>query len=489
MAALTDLLNKPVRDPEGDEVARLEDLVVRIPVQDSPEAPSSLADVYPAVIGLVARVRAPRGSRNVFIPWEKVQRLDESGAQLNTPAVNLQRFAQRGGEIVLRGGLFDRQVVDVEGRRIVRINDLDLAERNGEWHLMAVDVSFGAMVRQLPAGKQLSQRIASLLRREPGAKAPLIDWAMVVPVSEAGVGSALQLRIPRERLNVLHPADLAELMDQLTPQQSADLLEVIDEELAADTLEEMEDDRQAQILRAMDPERAADVLEEMEPDEATDALQGVSEEEAADLLGRMDREDAKEVQELLGYPEDSAGGIMTTDYLSVPEWATIGEIIEAMRARAKAAVLDEEDPLPGALPEIYVVEVPSEAPDRRQVGRKNGSRPRGRPGPHAAAAVIPTDHGPLPLEAEGRLLGVVELRRLLLAEPDTLVRDVMRPPTSVAHPYDNERDVARLIADEDLVALPIVDDSGAMLGIVTVDDAIDVILPTAWKKRIPRRFR
>jgi magnesium transporter len=489
MAALTDLLNKPVRDPEGDEVARLEDLVVRIPAKDTPEASSSLGDVYPLVIGLVAKVRAPRGSRNVFIPWEKVQRLDESGALLNTPAVNLQRFAKRQGEIVLRGGLFDRQVVDVEGRRIVRINDLDLAQRNGEWHLMAVDVSFGAMVRQLPAGKQLSQRIASWLHREPGAKAPLIDWAMVVPVTEAGVGSALQLRIPRERLNVLHPADLAELMDQLTPQQSADLLEVMDEELAADTLEEMEDDRQAQILRAMDPERAADVLEEMEPDEATDALQGVTEEEAADLLGRMDRDDAQEVQELLGYPEDTAGGIMTTDYLSVPDWATIGEIIEAMRARAKAAVLDEEDPLPNALPEIYVVEELGGAPNRRPVARKNLSRPRGKPGPNAAAAVIATEHGPLPLEAEGRLLGVVELRRFLLAEPETLVRDVMRPPASVAHPYDNERDVARLIADEDLVALPIVDDSGAMLGIVTVDDAIDVILPTAWKKRIPRRFR
>src|SRR5215472_5883166 len=484
MAALTDLLNKPVRDPEGDEVARLEDLVVRIPAKDTPEASSSLGDVYPPVIGLVAKVRAPRGSRNVFIPWEKVQRLDESGAQLNTPAVNLQRFAKREGEIVLRGGLFDRQVVDVEGRRIVRINDLDLAERNGEWHLVAVDVSFGAMVRQLPAGKLISQRVASLLGREPGAKAPLIDWAMVVPVTEAGVGGALKLRIPRERLNVLHPADLAELMDQLTPQQSADLLEVMDEELAADTLEEMEDDRQAQILRAMDPERAADVLEEMEPDEATDALQGITEEEAADLLGRMDREDAEDVEELLGYPEDSAGGIMTTDYLSVPDWTTIGEIIEAMRARARAAVADEEDPLPSALPEIYVVEAPSRPPNRAVV-----RRPRGRPGPHAAAATVPTDRGPVELEAEGRLVGVVDLRRFLLADPETPVRDVMRPPSTVAHPYDNEREVARMIADEDLVALPIVDDAGAMLGIVTVDDAIDVILPTAWKKRIPRRFR
>jgi sporulation protein YlmC with PRC-barrel domain len=486
MVALTNLLGKPIRDPSGDEVARLQDLVVRVPPPEAVDA-SSL-EMYPPVVGLVARLRAPRGSRDVFIPTEKVRKLDESGARLNTPAVNLQRFAKRDGEIVLRGGLFDRQVVDVEGRRIVRINDLDLEEHSGEWRLMAVDVSFGALVRQLPAGKLLSQRITSLVGREPGTRAPLIDWATVVPVTESGVGSALVLRVPRERLNILHPADLAELMDELTPAQSADLLENMDEELAADTLEEMEDERQAQILRAMDPERAADVLQEMEPDEATDALQGVSQEEAADLLGRMDRDDALEVQELLGYPETSAGGIMTTDYLSVPDWVTVGEIIEGMRARAKAAVNDEEDPLPSELPEIYVVLAESTSPARPQV-RKGSSKPRGKPGPNAAAAVIATEHGPLPLEAEGHLVGIVELRRLLLADPQTPIRDVMRPPTTVAHPYDNERDVARLIADEDLVALPIVDETGAMLGIVTVDDAIDVILPTAWKKRIPRRFR
>jgi sporulation protein YlmC with PRC-barrel domain len=114
MVALTNLLGKPIRDPSGDEVARLQDLVVRVPPPEAVDA-SSL-EMYPPVIGLVARLRAPRGSRDVFIPTDKVRKLDASGARLNTPAVNLQRFAKREGEIVLRGGLFDRQVVDVEGR-------------------------------------------------------------------------------------------------------------------------------------------------------------------------------------------------------------------------------------------------------------------------------------------------------------------------------------------------------------------------------------
>ncbi|MGZ3681953.1 MAG: magnesium transporter MgtE N-terminal domain-containing protein, partial [Ktedonobacterales bacterium] len=452
MPALTELLDKPIRDPNGDEVARLQDLVVRVPTSE--EKPMPTVDLYPPVIGLVARLKGPRGSRDVFIPWDKVKSLGVRGAQLKTPAVNLQRFAKRDGEIVLRGGLFDRQVVDVEGRRVVRINDLDLAERNGSWRLLAVDVSASALVRRLGAGR-LSQRVASLVGREPGAKAPMIDWAMVVPVAEAGAGEegALRLRVPRDRLALLHPSDLAELIEQLTPQQGAELLQGVDDERAADTLEELEDERQAQILRAMDPERAADVLEEMEPDEATDALQGVSEEEAADLLRRMEREDAAEVQELLGYPEDSAGGIMTTEYVSVPDWATVGEVTAALRRHSRVAEADE-DPVPEALPEIYVV-VEERPPLRPPVVRRNGAKPRGGRGTGPAPVALETPRGKLSLETEGRLVGRVTLRDLLLADPDAEITQVMEGADCVAHPLDDEREVARLIADEDLVALPI----------------------------------
>jgi len=484
MPPLTALLDKPIRDPNGDEVARLHDLVVRIQTPDGDSIKP--ADVYPPVTGLVARLKGPRGSRDVYIPWEKVKSLGTRGAVLTTPAVNLQRFARREGEIVLRGGLFDRQVVDVEGRRVVRINDLDLNERNGVWRLMAVDVSASALLRRLGAGR-LGDRVAAMLGREAGAKAPMIDWSMIIPVSEGGESEdgQVRLRVPRERMQVLHPVDLAKLLEQLTPQQGADLLEGIDDERAADTLEELEDERQAQILRAMDPERAADVLEEMEPDEATDALQGVSLEEMTDLLGRMDPEEAAEVQELLGYPEDSAGGIMTTDYISVPEWTTAGEVIAALRERNKEAAADEADPLPEAMAEIYVIA--EDRPPRRPIVTRKGVQ-KVRSGA-LRAPLAATTAGTVSLEAEGRLLGHVDLRDLLLADPEARISEIMRPAECVAHALDNERDVAHLIADKDLVALPVVDEEGKMLGIVTVDDAIDVILPTAWKKRIPRMFR
>lgn len=480
MPTLTELLDKPIRDPNGDEFARLHDLVVRIDTSLDPAGVAKTGpDVYPPVVGLVARLKSPRGVRDVFIPWKQVRNFGTDGAQLSTLAVNLRKFARREGEIVLREALFDRQVVDVEGRRVVRINDLDLARRNDTYHLVAVDISPGALLRRLGWGR--------LGKRAPSG--PLIDWAQVVPiayeVTAAGAGpGALQLRVPRNRLDLLKPADLARVVGQLTPKQGADLLENLDEARVADTLEELEDEQQGQILRAMDPERAADVLEEMEPDEAADALQSVTSEEAEDLLKRMDREEADEVQELLGYPEDSAGGIMTTEYVSIPAWATAGEAISALRARARAAATEQDDPLPDALLEVYVVTDDGDTtPPQRPAQRPPAAR---RPGtPRAATLEKPRA---LPLEAEGALVGRVSLRDLLLADPEAPLAEVARPVPHPAHPLDDQRDVARIIAEDDLLALPVVDDDGLLLGIVTVDDAIDVILPTAWKKRMPRLF-
>ena len=478
MPALTEFLDKPIRDPNGEAVAALRDLVVRLPQTDTP--PNAM-DVYPPVVGLVARVKGPRGSRDIFIPWDEVQSLTPEGVELSTQQMNLRRFQRRDGEIVLRDGLFDRQVVDLEGRRVVRINDLDLARRDGTWRLIAVDISPSALFRRM-GWARVGQAVTAAFGRDFARKAPLIDWAQVAPVANDGEG-ALRLRVPRARLEVMRPADLARLVEQLTPQQGAKLLDDLDEAHAADTLEELEDEQQGQILRAMDPERAADLLEEMEPDEATDALQSITTEEAADLLKRMDREEASEVQELLGWPEDSAGGIMTTDYISVPDWASVEEVIAALRMRARAALTEQDDPLPEGLMEIFIVSGEAPAPVRVKSLRMNSAkgRPRQRTGPV-------TTHPGVSLEAEGKLEGTVSLRDLLLADPGARIVDIAHPIQHVAHPLDNEREVAHTIADDDLLALPVVDDQGALLGIVTVDDAIDVILPTAWKKRIPRLF-
>ena len=371
---------------------------------------------------------------------------------------------------------------------VVRINDLDLAASDGQYRLVAVDVGPNAMLRRL-VGPRLGDRVNQLVRHEQSSRGQLIDWAQVAPAADSASLDDLRLRVPRERLALMQPAHLAHIVEQLTPKAGAALLTELDDAHAADALEELDDEQRGRLLREMDPERAADVLEEMEPDEAADALQNITSEEAADLLGRMERDEAEDVATLLGYPEDSAGGIMTTEYVAVPEWTTAGAVIEAMRAQTKAASAGADDPLPDALPEIYVVieDTPPArvAPVRRPAMRgRNGARSRPRP-TQAPVATAPRN---FTLWTEGRLVGIVSLRDLLLADPQARMEEVMGPVECIARPLDEERDVARLIADEDLVALPVVDDDGKMLGIVTVDDAIDVILPTAWKKRIPRAF-
>ncbi|HEU5342783.1 MAG TPA: CBS domain-containing protein [Ktedonobacterales bacterium] len=484
MASLTELLDKPIRVPTGEEVALLQDLVVRTPDASVVEGP----EVYPTVVGLVAKLKAVRGSRRVFIPWDRVDEMTTAGVRLKSPALNLKQFELRPGELALRSGLFDRQVVDVEGRRVVRINDLDLAASDGRYRLVAVDVGPNAMLRRL-VGPRLGDRVNQLVRHEQSSRGQLIDWAQVAPAADSASLDDLRLRVPRERLALMQPAHLAHIVEQLTPKAGAALLTELDDAHAADALEELDDEQRGRLLREMDPERAADVLEEMEPDEAADALQNITSEEAADLLGRMERDEAEDVATLLGYPEDSAGGIMTTEYVAVPEWTTAGAVIEAMRAQTKAASAGADDPLPDALPEIYVVieDTPPArvAPVRRPAMRgRNGARSRPRP-TQAPVATAPRN---FTLWTEGRLVGIVSLRDLLLADPQARMEEVMGPVECIARPLDEERDVARLIADEDLVALPVVDDDGKMLGIVTVDDAIDVILPTAWKKRIPRAF-
>ncbi len=493
MLSLSEVLDVAIRDPAGTAVARLHDVIVRV---DPDERATQPTELYPPVIGLVAHgpARAGAGDVHLFISWTRVDNLGVTGVQLNEPLTSARAIRRHADELPLREAVLDRFVVDIAGRRLVRVNDLLLDEDNRTWRLVAVDGGTGALVRRLGLGRlgqRLGQRLAARWGRpgSVGEPAPLLDWAQVVPVTDGAPSAGENLvarRVRRARLRQLAPADLAHIVGDLTPRQGAALLDALDPGHAADTLEEFEDEDQARLLRAMDPERAADVLEAMEPDEAADALQGVSDEEQANLLARMDREQAAEVEELAGYPPDSAGGLMTTDYVSVPETVLLGAVARALRERVRAAARGEDDPLPDALPEIYVIAVV--APGEAHVPLATG-RGSARDGLDARRSRGADDPGLLSLRAQGRLVGSVHLRDLFLSDPDAPLTSVMQRQGRVAHPADRARDAARVIAEDDLVALPVVDQEGTLLGIVTVDDAMDVILPAAWKQRVPHRFR
>ena len=248
----------------------------------------------------------------------------------------------------------------------------------------------------------------------------------------------MQLKVPRQRLADLHPADVAEILSDMNKLESNRFLESLDVEQLADTLEEVEPEYQASLVEGMPDEKVADVLEEMEPDEAADLLAELPPERSEDLLALMEKDEAEDVRKLLAYPEDSAGGIMTTEFAIVPPDMTASEALTYIRENCSDAE---------TVFYVYVI-------------------------------------GP-----EGTLDGVCSLRSLVFANPQTLVEDFMIKRIIAVDLDDKQDEIAQMISKYDLLALPVVDAENHLQGIVTADDALDKIIPTAWKKRLPRFFR
>jgi len=247
------------------------------------------------------------------------------------------------------------------------------------------------------------------------------------------------LKSSRGKLSRLHPVEIARLAEAFSYQQGAEIVESLDDETAAEMLEEMPAERQAQILGDMDEERAADILEHMSPDEAADVLGDLPEEKAEDLLLRMEDEEQADVAELLPYADDTAGGLMTNEFVTLPLDLSVSEALARLREMAET---------PNMIYYLYVVAA----------------------------------------EDSWKLVGVIALRSLILADPSAPLRHVMRTDFQVAHPDDRAGDVAQKIAEYNLLALPVVDEAGDILGIVTVDDAIEILLPRDWRQRLPRLF-
>ena len=416
MPYLSQIIGRAVRDQAGEPIGKLADLIVAV------------GERYPPVTGIVIAT----DRRRIFLHWADVEQLDERGATLRTAKLDITRFRQRPNEILLKGDLLDKQIVDIDGRRIVRVNDLRLDEVDGSLRLVAVDVGAAGLLRRL--GFEGPFRTIARNLRLPLAER-YIDWEDVDPL-ESSIAS-VRLRVPHAGLAQLHPSDLASIIDQLAPKDRAGVLASLDDEAVADAMEEMEPDTQVEVLADLDPSRAADILEEMSPDDAADLVADLSQAAREEILAFMEEDEAKEVQELLGYPEDSAGGIMTTEFIAVPETLTAARTIERLR---------ELEPDAETIYYVYVV------------------------------------------DDAGRLTGVLSLRDLIVASPDVPIGNVMiREPVAVGV-LDDQEDVAAVVARYNLLAVPVVDDDGRIVGIVTVDDAMDQILPTAWKKRLPRLF-
>ena len=414
MLYVSQILNQPVFDARGDKIATISDVMVRYGEEE-----------YPPVIGLVARYRR----RNFFIASRDYTDLGLHGATMTSAVLDLTPFIRREGEVLLGKDVLDNQLIDVDGKRVVRVNDVQLIETGDIWRVTGADVSLQGFVRRLmPKGFYGSARPVEV-----------IDWADVGYLATDTTTVTVQLKSSKDKLSRLHPVEIAQLAESLSPIHRTEVVESLDDEIAADTLEEMSTEAQARILEDMDQERAADLLEEMSPDDAVDVLDEMDEGKAQELFDLMEDDEKKDVAELMAFEHDTAGGLMTTEFIHLPRDLTVAQAIVRLREMAET---------PNMIYYLYVVEK----------------------------------------EDSWKLLGLISLRSLILADPTYKLEEVMRTKFRFAHPSDSAEEAAQTIAEYNLLALPVVDDEGDIAGIITVDDAMEILLPKNLQRRVPRLF-
>jgi magnesium transporter len=422
MLYLSQLLGMPVEDQQQKRVGKLADVIVPA-TQDALIQPLALV------------IEGEEGQR-WRVPLTDIEYRPQS-LFLRVPCEQLapQPETLSDLEISLAHDVLDKQVIDVERRKVIRVNEVCFDDN---WHLLGVDNSNLGLVRRLVPQWLFGSR--------PPSVSTLVPWQDIElprrvepPLEEAAAPeqSFRLSRSPSGQLAELHPADIAEIIQHFTPGEGARIIESLDTETAADTMEEIDTVRQRRILENLQVERAADILETMEPDEAADLLAQLPEERAEELLRMMEPEESEEVQELLEYAPNTAGGLMTPDYIALNQTRTVAEALEVVRTSIR-----EHDV---RIAYIYCVE------DENQ--------------------------------EECHLLGVVSLWDLLVAEPTQLLQDVMETDVISVRTDTDSREVAAIMAKYNLLAVPVVSEEETLQGVVTVDDALDVLLPPEKRRR------
>jgi len=336
------------------------------------------------------------------------------------------RLSER--ELLVTETILDKQIVDIDGLKVVRVNDVLLAQVKKSLCLVAVDVGFKGILRRLG----LSAFSRGILDKLPNH---IIPWSYIDPLDPSL--RSIHLKISRKTINDLHPADIADILEDLNNKDRLLILDSLGEETAAETMEEVNPDVQATMVKQMDSDDVADILENMNPDDAADLLGMMPENKASEVLNLMDEEEAKEVKELMRYSDRSAGSLMTTEYVAVPSDCCVPEIFARLRRSGQEIDM------------IYYVYV---------------------------------------LSAQEQLLGVISLRDLLLADPAQNAGDVMKTEVISVLPTSSVEEATNLLSKYDFLSVPVVDQDGKMLGIVTFDDALDEIIPEDLKKRLPWNY-
>jgi len=407
MIYLTRILGRPVVDAAGEEIGTVSDIAI------------ATGEVFPRVTALA--FQGP-DKTPFMLSWRKyVQELDDDRIVVNAPRAELRFSYLQPDEVLLHRDLLNKQIVDTQGMKVVRVNDLKLSESRNQLRLLGAEVGTRGILRGLhPLLERVVVGLSQAVRRPLTEN--IIAWNYMDLLDRDL--SHVSLSVTHRRLHELHPADMADVLEQLTPAQRARVFEHLDNDQAADTISELEDDLQAEVLDDLGSDRGADILEVMDPDDAADIVGDLPYDKAEAVLRLMGVKEARQVRKLLGYKEKTAGGIMTPEVTTVTEDMTIQAVIEHLRTGAA----ENEN-----IYYVYVV----------------GSR---------------------------RVLeGVVSLRDLIVSPPETKVADILERDVFTVGPDDDQEQVAELMSKYDLLAMPVVDEAGRLLGMVTVDDALDVM--------------
>ena len=406
IVALSELLGAAVRDASGAVRGRVREIAV---------APQD----HPTRIAFLV-VRTAEGER--MLPHDEIKSAGVS-VRAVTEAGQWDRFSSTDGVLLLKRDLLDQQIIDIHGRKVVRVNDVELESTPVNSHLLlnvvSVDVGARGAIRRLSKGLVPSFTLRALPEKIPPR---VIPWQFV-DLLETDPARRVKLKIAYKGLAQLHPADIADIVEDLPPAEREAVFETIDEEVAAETLEELDPDVQVAIVESLDKDRAADIVEEMDPDAAADLLGDLPEEQSAEILKEMQPEERQEVTQLLEFGEHTAAGRMTTEFISVVETAVVDDAIEALKGF-------------------------------------EGSR-------EAVATIYLTGPG-------SKLVGAVPLVRIAISSPAAQLSDLSEPYVACA-PDTPQDEVAALFDKYNLITLAVVDEHGRISGIITADDVISML--------------
>jgi CBS domain-containing protein len=396
-----------LRDSQGGRLGRVDDLIVRLGDDD-----------HPPITGVLVTV----AGRQAYVPAERVADIANGEVRLSTAKLDLRGFERRPEEVLLKKDVLDRQLINVEGARLVRANEIELARLEGWWRVVGVDTGPRGLFRRL-----VPRRLGPRLRT-----GEFLDWAVLEPF--VGHVPTVRLRVPHPKLAKLHPAQIADLVEAASHREGEEIIEAVgsDEELEADVFEELDEQHQLEFIADRSDEDVADVLSHMAPDDAADVVAELDEERREPVLSLVPAPKRAKVRALLGYDPAEAGGLMSPDFLCLYRHATVEEAIDRVRSSALPSEL---------LTTLYA------------------------------------------MDSQRALVGAVPVAQLVRSDASDTLGELIDHDPPRLRPDAELEEVARLMSDFNLTAAPVVDDRDRMIGMVTVDDVLEVMLPKGWRRR------